>query len=90
VISRRFGPMGTGEYSYAFALGAFIAILATSGIEQYGVRQLACLETEQEKSRCWQSLLCTQSIQLSIGLVILFALLLSYFLVIGIYPGPGR
>src|SRR4029077_5609318 len=73
VISRRFGPMGTGEYSYAFALGAFIAILATSGIEQYGVRQLACLETQRERSDCWQSLLVTQLIQLSIGLLILLA-----------------
>jgi O-antigen/teichoic acid export membrane protein len=75
VISRRFGPMGTGEYSYAFALGAFIAILATSGIEQYGVRQLACLKTSQERSDCWQSLLVTQSIQLSIGLLILLAVM---------------
>jgi len=29
-------------------------------------------------------------IWLMLGLVILFALLLSYFLVIGIYPNPGR
>jgi O-antigen/teichoic acid export membrane protein len=76
VISRRFGPMGTGEYSYAFALGAFIAILATSGIEQYGVRQLACLKSAREKSDVWQSLLVTQSIQLSIGLVVLIAVML--------------
>jgi O-antigen/teichoic acid export membrane protein len=76
VISRRYGPMGTGEYSYAFALGAFIAILATSGIEQYGVRQLACLRSPQEKSDCWQSLLVTQFIQLSIGLVVLGAVML--------------
>ncbi|MBS0418469.1 MAG: oligosaccharide flippase family protein [Proteobacteria bacterium] len=71
VISRRYGPMGTGEYSYAFALGAFVAILATSGIEQYGVRQLACLKNPREKSDCWQSLLVTQTIQLSLGLLIL-------------------
>ena len=76
VISRRYGPMGTGEYSYAFALGAFIAILATSGIEQYGVRQLACLKSGQDKSNCWQSLLVTQSIQLSAGLLILAAVML--------------
>ena len=76
VISRRYGPMGTGEYSYAFALGAFIAILATSGIEQYGVRQLACLKTTQEKSDCWQSLLVTQTIQLSLGLLILGGVML--------------
>jgi O-antigen/teichoic acid export membrane protein len=76
VISRRYGPMGTGEYSYAFALGAFIAILATSGIEQYGVRQYACLKSAQEKAGCWQSLLVTQSIQLSLGLLILGAVML--------------
>jgi O-antigen/teichoic acid export membrane protein len=76
VISRRFGPMGTGEYSYAFALGAFIAILATSGIEQYGVRQYSCLHTDEEKTACWQSLLVTQSIQLSLGLLILGAAML--------------
>jgi O-antigen/teichoic acid export membrane protein len=76
VISRRFGPMGTGEYSYAFALGAFIAILATSGIEQYGVRQYACLRSEEEKADCWQSLLVTQSMQLLLGLLILAVVLL--------------
>jgi len=77
VISRRFGPMGTGEYSYAFALGAFIAILATSGIEQYGVRQLSRLKSVQEKSDCWQSLLVTQTMQLSVGLLILGAVMLA-------------
>jgi O-antigen/teichoic acid export membrane protein len=50
VISRRYGPMGTGEYSYSFALGAFIAILATSGIEQYGVRQRARLPARRHTS----------------------------------------
>jgi len=76
VISRRYGPMGTGEYSYAFALGAFIAILATAGIEQYGVRQLSRLRSSQEKSEVWRSLLVTQSFQLSIGLVVLIAVVL--------------
>jgi O-antigen/teichoic acid export membrane protein len=76
VISRRYGPMGTGEYSYAFALGAFIAILATSGIEQYGVRQYACLKSAQQKADCWQSLLVTQTIQLSLGLLVLGAVML--------------
>jgi O-antigen/teichoic acid export membrane protein len=77
VIARRYGPMGTGEYSYAFALGAFIAILATSGIEQYGVRQLSCLKNPQDKSDVWQSLLVTQTIQLSLGLLILGAVMLA-------------
>jgi O-antigen/teichoic acid export membrane protein len=76
VISRRYGPMGTGEYSYAFALGAFIAILATSGIEQYGVRQLSCSKNAQDRSDIWQSLLVTQTFQLSLGLLILAGVML--------------
>jgi O-antigen/teichoic acid export membrane protein len=76
VISRRYGPTGTGEYSYAFAVGAFIAILATAGIEQYGVRQYACLRSDREKADCWHSLIVTQSLQLSVGLLVLGAALL--------------
>ncbi len=76
VISRRYGPMGTGEYSYAFALGAFIAILATAGIEQYGVRQYACLHSDRERADCWHSLIVTQSLQLSAGLLVLGTVLL--------------
>lgn len=76
VISRRYGPMGTGEYSYAFALGAFIAILATAGIEQYGVRQYACLHSDRERADCWHNLIVTQSLQLSAGLVVLGTVLL--------------
>ncbi|HEV7445378.1 MAG TPA: oligosaccharide flippase family protein [Steroidobacteraceae bacterium] len=76
VISRRYGPMGTGEYSYAFALGAFIAILATAGIEQYGVRQYACLHSDRERADCWHNLIATQSLQLSAGLLVLGTVLL--------------
>jgi O-antigen/teichoic acid export membrane protein len=76
VISRRYGPMGTGEYSYAFALGAFIAILATAGIEQYGVRQYACLHSDRERADCWHNLIVTQSLQLSAGLLVLGTVLL--------------
>jgi O-antigen/teichoic acid export membrane protein len=76
VISRRYGPMGTGEYSYAFALGAFIAILATAGIEQYGVRQYACLRSGREKADCWHNLIVTQAIQLAAGPLVLGTVLL--------------
>jgi len=78
-VRRDFTPLrsdGDGEYSYAFALGAFIAILATSGIEQYGVRQYACLQSEREKADCWQNLVVTQCLQLSAGLLVLAAVLL--------------
>lgn len=39
VVSRRFGPEGTGEYGYAFALAGLIYYAATLGIDEYGVRE---------------------------------------------------
>ncbi len=71
VISRRYGPMGTGEYSYAFALGAFIAILATSGIEQYGVSNWLASKRRRKDPTAGRACWSPSSIQLSIGLVIL-------------------
>ena len=39
IVSRRFGPEGTGEYGYAFALAGLIYYAATLGIDDYGVRE---------------------------------------------------
>src|ERR1700712_804448 len=52
-ISRDLGPAATGEYSYAFALGAFIAIFAASGLDQYGVRQYMRLTSDEARAECW-------------------------------------
>ena len=70
-ISRDLGPASTGEYSYAFALGAFIAIFAASGLDQYGVRQYMRLTTDEERASCWQSMLIAQGLQLVVGLGLL-------------------
>src|SRR3569832_1941956 len=70
-ISRDLGPASTGEYSYAFALGAFIAIFAASGLDQYGVRQYMRLTTDEERVSCWQSMLIAQGLQLVVGLGLL-------------------
>jgi O-antigen/teichoic acid export membrane protein len=71
VISRDLGPAATGQYSYAFALGTFIAILAASGLDQYGVREYARLNSAADRSACWRGMLFVQSLQLLTGLVVL-------------------
>jgi O-antigen/teichoic acid export membrane protein len=71
IISRDLGPASTGEYSYAFALGAFIAILAASGLDQYGVRQYMRLNSEQERTACWRNMLVAQGLQLLLGFILL-------------------
>ena len=72
VISRRLGPASTGEYSYAFALGGFIAILAASGLDQYGVRQYSRLRSLSEQTACWQGMLGVQALQLLCGIALLW------------------
>ena len=70
-ISRELGPASTGEYSYAFALGALIAIFAASGLDQYGVRQYMRLASDEARAECWRNLLVAQVLQLLMGLGIL-------------------
>jgi O-antigen/teichoic acid export membrane protein len=70
-ISRDLGPAATGEYSYAFALGAFIAIFAASGLDQYGVRQYMRLTSDEERAECWRNMLVVQVLQLLMGLGIM-------------------
>ena len=38
-VSREFGPAGTGRYSYSFAIGSLVALAATSGFEEFGIRE---------------------------------------------------
>jgi O-antigen/teichoic acid export membrane protein len=70
-ISRDLGPAFTGQYSYAFALGAFIAIFAASGLDQYGVRQYMRLGSDEDRAECWRNMLVAQVLQLLMGLGIL-------------------
>ncbi len=76
VISRTFGPAGTGEYSYAFALGTLIALISTSGFEDFGVRQYA-RTSPGERAQVWQALLSTQVAQLALGVVTFFVFVLA-------------
>jgi O-antigen/teichoic acid export membrane protein len=70
-ISRELGPESTGQYSYAFALGAFIAILAASGLDQYGVREYVRLSAGSERTSLWRAMLLVQGLQLLCGVCVL-------------------
>ena len=76
VISRTFGPAGTGEYSYAFAVATLVALATTAGFEDYGIRQYAHAK-EHERRQLWQDILSTQCVQLLIGAAALGIFLLS-------------
>jgi O-antigen/teichoic acid export membrane protein len=76
VISRTFGPAGTGEYSYAFALATLIALMVTAGFEDYGIRQFAHT-AEHARGQLWQDILSTQCVQLLIGMAALAIFLVS-------------
>ncbi len=41
VVSRTFGPEGTGLYAYGFAISGFVYVVATLGLEDFGVREFA-------------------------------------------------
>ncbi|MGH8322844.1 MAG: oligosaccharide flippase family protein [Steroidobacteraceae bacterium] len=75
VISRVFGPTGIGEYSYAFAIGGFVALLATSGFEEFGIRQYARL-TGGSRLEAWRSMLSALAVRLVFGLAALGVFLL--------------
>jgi O-antigen/teichoic acid export membrane protein len=77
VISRAFGPAGTGQYSYAFALAALVSLVSTSGFEDYGIRQYA-RAAPHERPSLFESMISAQALQLLIG-----AAALAIFLVLG-------
>lgn len=72
VISRTFGPSGTGEYSYAFAIGTLVALIATSGFEDYGIRQYAGA-AKDGRALVWKDILAAQWAQAILGLLAFFA-----------------
>jgi O-antigen/teichoic acid export membrane protein len=66
-IARDFGPAGTGEYSYAFAIGALVALAAGSGLEEFGIREYV-RATEAARKTVWSNLVTAQCAQLAIAL----------------------
>jgi len=41
MLSRRFGPAGVGQYAYAFSIVGIAYAIASLGLEEYGVREMA-------------------------------------------------
>jgi O-antigen/teichoic acid export membrane protein len=76
VISRIFGPAGTGEYSYAFAVATLLALTSTAGLEDYGIRQYARAPRDH-RAQLWSNILSTQCVQLIVGLSALAIFLLT-------------
>jgi O-antigen/teichoic acid export membrane protein/SAM-dependent methyltransferase len=76
VISRAFGPHGTGVYSYAFAVGNLIGIIGGAGFEEFGIREYACA-APQERARLWRALTAAQFRRLAVGIAFLALYLLS-------------
>jgi O-antigen/teichoic acid export membrane protein len=70
VIARAFGPSGTGQYSYGFAVATLVALIATSGFEDYGIREYAHASS-RARPQLWEDLLATQCLQLAVGAVAL-------------------
>lgn len=77
-VSRILGPSGTGEYSYAFAIGNLVAIIASSGFDEYGIREYACA-SPAERPGLWRNLTAAEPPRLALGLLCLVLFLLSGF-----------
>src|ERR1700716_4332692 len=67
-VSRDFGPGGTGQYSYSFAIGALVALAATSGFEEFGIREYV-RSAAAARARVWSDIISTQCAQLTLALV---------------------
>jgi|HubBroStandDraft_3_1064219.scaffolds.fasta_scaffold37756_2 O-antigen/teichoic acid export membrane protein len=74
-IARDFGPNGTGEYSYGFAVGTLVALVSTCGFEDFGIRAYASATT-QTRPQLWADMLATQCVQLGVGVLVFIAFLL--------------
>lgn len=67
-VSRAFGPAGTGQYSYAFAIGSLVALASTSGFEEFGIREYV-RTAGAARARLWSDIVSTQCAQLMLALL---------------------
>lgn len=70
LISRRFGPAGAGAYSYGFAVATFAFVIGCLGIEEYGLRQYARLDTARRHAFLGE-LLGTQMLMVALAVAAL-------------------
>jgi O-antigen/teichoic acid export membrane protein len=74
VVSRTFGPEGTGLYAYGFAVSGFVYVVATLGLEDFGVREFA-RRAAGERHDLLDRLLTAQVVLLTVPVVALVAFL---------------
>jgi O-antigen/teichoic acid export membrane protein len=74
IISRQFGPTGVGAYSYSFAVATFAFVIGCLGIEEYGLRQYARLDSA-ERPGFLGELLGTQTLMVAVAVIGLAAYL---------------
>ena len=82
-ISRHFGPAGVGEFSYGFAIATLVFVIASLGMDTYGVRHFLQL-APHERSAWMAELLGTQVVMSLISV----AGLGGYLLLTG--PTPAK
>lgn len=78
VVSRVFGPSGTGEWAYAFAIGNLVGIIGASGFDEYGVREYAC-SADAERAALWRNLTSGPLVRIAAAAALFAAFLLSGF-----------
>lgn len=77
VVARTFGPAGTGEYSYALAIGSLVAFAAGAGIDEFGMRQYA-VSAQRMRAAAWANIVSIQYAQLLLAAIGLGAFLLAF------------
>lgn len=70
LVSREFGPAGTGMYAYGFAIAGFLFAATTLGVEEYAVREYA-RGTPHHRTRMLQDVLGTQLCVVVLALAVL-------------------
>jgi O-antigen/teichoic acid export membrane protein len=75
VISRSFGPAGIGEFSYGFAIATLLLVIATLGIDSFGVREYSQI-APANRSTWMAELLGTQIVVVAMAVSGLFVYLL--------------
>jgi O-antigen/teichoic acid export membrane protein len=75
LVSRQFGPAGVGAYSYGFAVSSFVFVIGCLGIEEYGLRQYARMDSSRRPAFLAE-LLGTQAVLVAFAVAALIAYLL--------------
>jgi len=74
LLSRHFGPEGTGAYSSAFALATFAFMAVCMGLDSYGVREFT-LQPPERRGHWVGELLGTQAAMILLCVIVLAVLL---------------